>query len=275
MDAHSKWIEAHIVSSTSSEASIEKLRMIFAIHGIPEHIISDNGTGFTSKEFKQFTESNGIKHAFTSPYHPASNGLAERTVETVKSGISKLDGSIESRLSTFLLTYRITPHTSTGISPSELLMGRRIRTCLDLCHPDTTQKVIQKQEKFSNRFHSRNFKIGDRLFVRNFIGSQKWIPVEVIKVNGPLSYVLKTNSGVRIRCHVDHLRFRYCDNFDNNMPEQDDTDDWPLPKQFSMDVASRSNVSSSTSLPPRRSTRTSRPVNRYTPQCYLEEEGML
>ena len=61
------------------------------------------------------------------------------------------------------------------------------------------------------------------------------------------------------------LRFRYCDNPGDNMPEQDDTDDWPLPKQFSMDVASRSNVSDSTSLPPRRSTRTSRPVNRYTP----------
>ena len=125
-------------------------------------------------------------------------------VQTVKSGISKLDGSIESRLSRFLLTYRITPHTSTGISPSELLMGRRIRTCLDLCRPDTTQKVIQKQEKWSNRFHCRNFKIGDK----NFTGSQKWIPVEVIKVNGHLSYVLKTNNGVHIRRHVDHLRFR-------------------------------------------------------------------
>ena len=62
VDTHSKWIESHRVNSTSSEATIKVLRNMFATHGIPEHVVSDNGSGFTSQEFKQFMEQNGIKH---------------------------------------------------------------------------------------------------------------------------------------------------------------------------------------------------------------------
>ena len=52
VDAHSKWIESHIVNSTSSEATIKVLRNLFATHGIPEHVhvVSDNGSGFTSQD---------------------------------------------------------------------------------------------------------------------------------------------------------------------------------------------------------------------------------
>jgi hypothetical protein len=119
VDAQSKWIEAKIVPSTSAEATITVLRSLFATHGIPEHIVSDNGPGFTSHEFSTFLTQNGVKHIRTSPYHPSSNGLAERAVQTVKQGITKLNGPIHSRLNRFLLNYRITPHTSTGQSPAE------------------------------------------------------------------------------------------------------------------------------------------------------------
>ena len=88
VDAFSKWIEVHIVNSTSSEATIEKLRTLFSIHGLPEQIVSDNATSFTSQAFQHFTKSNGIKHILTSPYHPASNGLAERAVQTFKSAVT-------------------------------------------------------------------------------------------------------------------------------------------------------------------------------------------
>ena len=60
IDAHSKWMEIVIVSSTSSEVTKRKLTYIFSTHGIPDHIISDNGTAFTSLEFKSFTEAHGI-----------------------------------------------------------------------------------------------------------------------------------------------------------------------------------------------------------------------
>lgn len=104
-----------IVPSTSTEATIKVIRTLFATHGIPEHLVSDNGTGFTSHDFGTFVSTNGIRHSRTSPYHPSSNSLAERAVQTVKQGIAKLEGSIQRRLDRFLLQYRITPQTTTEL----------------------------------------------------------------------------------------------------------------------------------------------------------------
>ena len=81
VDAHSKWLDAHVVNSATSQATIQKLRSVFSTHGLLEVIVSDNGTSFTSKEFATFVHSNDIKHLTSAPYHPASNGLAERAVQ--------------------------------------------------------------------------------------------------------------------------------------------------------------------------------------------------
>ena len=71
---------------------------------------------------------NGIKHLTSAPYHPASNGLAERAVQILKNTLKKEPGgiSLEIQISRFLFSYRITPHCTTGVAPSELLMGRRL-----------------------------------------------------------------------------------------------------------------------------------------------------
>ena len=92
IDAHSKWIEAFVTTSATSAAVIEELRSTFARFGIPELIVSDNGTCFTSEEFKTFLQQNGIKQVTSAPYHPASNGLAERAVQIVKWGLKKVRG---------------------------------------------------------------------------------------------------------------------------------------------------------------------------------------
>ena len=77
VDAHTKWIEAIPTgNSCSSATTINKLRCIFSTFGIPEMIVSDNGPAFSSSEFKEFIEKNGIRHLTTAPYHAASNGLA-------------------------------------------------------------------------------------------------------------------------------------------------------------------------------------------------------
>ncbi len=101
VDAHSKWLEVEIVSSTSADATIDALQKIFATHGYPEQIISDNGTGFTSTEFKHFADRHGIHHTLTSPYHPASNGMAERCVQTMKQGLKMAEGPVDHRLTQF------------------------------------------------------------------------------------------------------------------------------------------------------------------------------
>ena len=177
VDAHSKWLEAHVVETPTSAGTIQKLRQMFATHGIPETIVSDNGSVFTSKEFTQFTNMNGIKHLTTAPYHPASNGLAERAVQTLKSGLKKMTvGNIEDKLARFLFQYRITPHTTTRTSPAELLMGRRLRSQLDILKPNIVDKVSNKQEEQKRGFDKgtmhRSYAIGDTVWIRNFSQGQ-------------------------------------------------------------------------------------------------------
>ena len=118
---------------------------MFSTHGLPRVVVSDNGSVFTSSEFQQFMAKKGIHHIRTAPYHPASNGLAERAVQTVKEGLRELfSGCLETNLSPFLFQYRLTPHTTTGQSPAQLLLGRRPRSHLDLLHPDLTFCVEHK-----------------------------------------------------------------------------------------------------------------------------------
>ena len=87
IDAHSKWLEIHATNTATSTSTIELLRRSFASLGIPEVLVSDNATVFTSEEFGDFLERNGVHHIRTPPYHPASNGLVERAVQTFKEGM--------------------------------------------------------------------------------------------------------------------------------------------------------------------------------------------
>ena len=98
VDACSKYIDAHVVSSPSSAVTERMLRRTFATHGSPLVIVSDNASSFTSREFSRFCALNGIKHVRCASYHPSSNGLAERAVQTIKSGVEKVTRDLETRL---------------------------------------------------------------------------------------------------------------------------------------------------------------------------------
>ena len=87
VDAHSQYIDAHVVSSPSSAVTERMLRRTFATHGNSHSIVSDNASSFTSKELSRFCALHGIKHVRCAPYHPSLNGLAERAVQTIKSGL--------------------------------------------------------------------------------------------------------------------------------------------------------------------------------------------
>ena len=92
VDAFSKWFKVATMKQTTSTVTIQKLREIFAQHGLLDMLVSDNGTNFASEEFAEFLRSNGIIHVNTGLYHPSSYGLAERAVHTVKEGIIKTPG---------------------------------------------------------------------------------------------------------------------------------------------------------------------------------------
>ena len=103
VDAHSKWMEVSIVTSATTAVTIQNLRRMFATHGLPRTVVSDNGSVFTSNKFQDFVVKNGICHIKTAPYHPACNGLAERAVQTLKEVLKKLtSGCLETKLSRFL-----------------------------------------------------------------------------------------------------------------------------------------------------------------------------
>ena len=129
-------MEVCTVSSATSQVTIEKLRTIFATHGLPQALVSANAAIFMSAEFKEFLQKNGIRHVTSSPYHPASNGLAERGVQTIKLAMKKAGkGNLETNIARFLFHYRITPHTTTGCSAAELLIGCRLHSHLDQMIP--------------------------------------------------------------------------------------------------------------------------------------------
>ena len=131
--------------------------MMFSTHGIPDTIISDNASAFVSQEFQNCCV-NGIQHITSAPHHPASNGLAERGVGIVKEGVKRMEGGdLERKLTRFLFDYRITPHSTTGIAPSELLMHRHFKTRLQLIKQDIGGKVAAQQTR-QKGMHDRHAK---------------------------------------------------------------------------------------------------------------------
>ena len=157
------------------------------MHGLPITVVSDNGPNFTSHEFQQFLKGNGIKHVTVSPYHPVSNGQAERAVRFFKEGIEKMEeGTMRTKLSRFW----ITPHTTTGVAPAELLMKRRLRTHLDQIQPRVVERVEDKQwhQKKAHDQHAkgRSIETGDHVFVRDFWKPKAWLEGVVLKLTGPV-----------------------------------------------------------------------------------------
>ena len=205
--------------------------MSYAIYSLDmAYLFSDNGPQFTSEEFAHFMKMNGIKHVFCAPYHPSSNGLAERFVQTFKRSMKASEnasGSLNQRLNQFLFSYRYSPHATTNVSPSELFLRRALRTRFDLLKPDLRSKVLSKQasQKLQHDQHSKTrwFTTGQAVMVRDFHpNSDKWIPGTVLSQLGPVTYTVEVEGGKTLKKHVDHIRERMSIAKDS-APAQSDT----------------------------------------------------
>ena len=124
MDYYSKFIELVQLSNISSSQIIHFLKVIFGRHGIPEIIRSDSGTQFKSEEWNKFSQAYGFEVENSSPHHHQSNGQAESGVKIAKNILKKCEDRHIG-----LLAYNTTP-VHCGYSPSQLLMGRMLRTTL-------------------------------------------------------------------------------------------------------------------------------------------------
>ena len=162
---------------------------------------------------------NGVHHFTTSPYHPSSNGLAEGAVQTFKSGMKKLtEGTLETRLTRFLFHYRTTPHATTGQCPAELMLGRQLRTRLDLLKPNIGKRVRahqeqqkrahQEQQKRAHDAHSKPREPGVQVYAKNFGQGPPWLPGVIQDLKGPVSYTIELQDGRVVQRHVDHVRAR-------------------------------------------------------------------
>ena len=145
---------AHQVTRSHSDASgyesstIDKMCMVFSTHGLPQTLMTDNGSVFTSVDFADFVQGN-IRHFTSSPHHPATNSLVEWAVQTFKGAIKKAGTtvhSVEMVVSRFLSSYWVKPHTTMGIAPAELFMVRSPKTPLDLLRPDVGQCSLAQRK---------------------------------------------------------------------------------------------------------------------------------
>jgi hypothetical protein len=89
VDKFTKWVETAPVTTQDSTAAINFIKSIVFCFGVPHSIITDNGTNFTSKEFKSYCESMGIKLKFASIAHPKTNGQVEKANGLIYNGIKK------------------------------------------------------------------------------------------------------------------------------------------------------------------------------------------
>ena len=135
VDSSSGWIECSLPQARTTSNVIDSLSAVFSRFGVPRVLVTDNAAEFTSQELNNFCRVNGISKMESPPYHPESNGVAERGVQTVKNGLKawRLDAThmpFKEYLKRLLLHHRACFKRPDGRTPAELVFGRNIRVPL-------------------------------------------------------------------------------------------------------------------------------------------------
>lgn len=203
VDAYTKWLEVRCVPNATSATVILELRRLFATFGIPEKLVTDNGTAFVSAEMTTFCQRNGIRKITSAPYHPATNGQAERMVYELKLALAREKSTdINLRLARFLFKQHSTVSSSTGKSPAQLMLGREFRTNLQLLVPTRPKLHPAHSETLKKDWQPQQ-----QVFARNFGNGPRWIPGVLLERKGLRSWLVQTDTGP-VRRHLNHLRVR-------------------------------------------------------------------
>ncbi|KAL4096894.1 hypothetical protein QTP88_021769 [Uroleucon formosanum] len=188
VDSFSKWIKCFAMGSTTATKVIEVLENCFCRFGSPEIMVTDNGLPFGAIEFKEYCEKNFIKLVHSPPYNPESNGLAERGVQTIKKLLIKI-------------SYRNTPTTTTGCSPSELIFNFKPKNHLSILKPPN---ILDKKKNIN----VTKYKVNDKVLVRNNLKGQKWLTGRIMKMIGTCSYLVLVGGKIRLM-HVNKIKKSY------------------------------------------------------------------
>ena len=153
IDKRTRYVEVERVTTTSSKSTIQRLKKMFATHGTPERVESDNGPPFNSNEFAKFAEDEGFHHHKVTPHHARANGEAESFMKMLNKTeqIARLQGQDNTiAIQNMLIGYRSTPHPATGVTPYEAMMNRQVRTKLEP-HPKPQADRQEREEEMNKR----------------------------------------------------------------------------------------------------------------------------
>jgi len=232
VDYFSRFVEVRIVKSTTSLKLIHCLEDIFAVHGLPLSLKTDNAQNLTSREFNQYLKDCGIQHKTSIPLWPQSNGEVERQNRSLLKYMKIVYAQgkdIKTELHKYLLAYRTTPHSTTGMTPAEMLFRRKVRTKLpELQLVETTeyewettrlkdQETKQKGKYYSDtkrRAESSDIKPGDKVLLKQQQNNKLSLPFSpalytVVNKHGQ-EITVKSEDGVTYRRNVAHLK-KYCE----------------------------------------------------------------
>ena len=231
IDAYSKYPCIHPTQAVTAKSTIELLEQDFAHFGYPHTLVSDNASAFMSNEFQSWCKDKGITHLTGAPYHPATNGAAERLVQTFKQALRKSNLPPRRPLQEVLMQYRRTPNSS-GYSPSELLNSRQIRTKIDTLIPSPAHQAQGKQAKEATKSQQaeqvakllKSFAVGDPVYALYFgprrDKEQRWVPAIVTTCKGTRTFNVRVYPrGPIWRRHLEQLQPRHA------TPEDDEPGD--------------------------------------------------
>uniref|UniRef100_A0A8C6MIL3 Integrase catalytic domain-containing protein n=1 Tax=Nothobranchius furzeri TaxID=105023 RepID=A0A8C6MIL3_NOTFU len=194
-----------VIDYYSNYPEVVVLPNISAVTGIPHVVYSDNGPCYSCQEFHEFAVDYDFLHITSSPLFPQSNGKAEKRVQIVKHLLRKAkDSHADPHLA--LLNYRASP-LEHGVSPAELLMGRRLRTTLPFRDAHGVPQDLGFQRRSLQLRQKRNYDKSTRSLeplVQNDtvrVGdSGRWSRrAAVLGTVGPRSYVVRTEDGQTLR----------------------------------------------------------------------------
>ncbi|CAF1525917.1 unnamed protein product [Rotaria sp. Silwood1] len=243
-DYFTRYITALALPNCTAETAARALfDDFFCKFGIPSVILSDRGTHFQNKLMENLQNLIGYNHIYSTPYHPQTNGIAERFNATFVTQISKLQNAQHNNWDEYLqavvFAYNTGVHKSTKFSPYELLYGRtarlpihiqpkeftflkpsdyfeQLKKTLRIFHQASRENILCQQQA-NQTYYNKNrldpqLKLGDKVFTRIYVSKGKLdpkfspIPKIVVEIHHPMYVVEDEYTHIRSQVHISDLR---------------------------------------------------------------------
>ena len=237
VDYTTKYFDISQITDTQSRTVAEHTKAMLSRYGIPKEIVSDGGPEYIGNEYVTFCKEWDIEHTYSSPEYPQSNGLAERTVQTVKRVLKKAIKKKED-LHLALLQLKSSKSATTGCPPTSALFNRRVRTLIPSINTKPKSSEVTKTSSTQQGRPLPLLQPGDNV---RFHDGNSWArrATVVSQCKEPRSYRIRTDKDTIIRRNRRHLlktteQFNLSDNSDvesllKDNEEDEDSDSTTVP----------------------------------------------